>query len=297
LNHLVAVPLDPTLAEFIGKKNTTNGIDFYNRKTEDGIITVLAPSNITEKFFSAVQPITFAEHIVVSTRTIDSVFGEILLACSVLGKKVIFTDDNDVSKIISSLKIEHVVAQRGGILDLLTKPNGGSSEELRIDIDKAFPVKGIGTVVLGIVTKGAVNAHDKVYHGMKQIEIKSIQSQDEDIKQAGLWTRVGLALKGAEHSEIDKGDIFTYVPMKKVTSIEARIKLSPMAEGKPEIGKVYGFTSGFNYTNASIAEIKKEAVVLKLDREISLQKGDCFLLLQERTPRIFGGGKITAVDR
>ena len=292
MNHLIAVPLDPSLAEFIGKKNTTNGIDFYNRKTEDGIITVLAPSNVVEKFFAAVQILTLAEHIVVSTSAVDSLFGEIILACSVLGKKIIFTDDNDVSKIISNMELNHTIVPRSGIFDLLTYSAADSTGALRIDIDKAFPVKGIGTVALGIVTKGSVNAHDKVYHGTKQVEIKSIQSQDEDIKQAGMWTRVGLALKGIEHSEMDKGSIFLDKPSQPVSAIEVELNVLKLTGEEAAVGKVYGFVSGFNYTNVSVVEIAPGRAKLRLDRAVGLQEGDSFLLLKERVPRVFGGGKI-----
>jgi selenocysteine-specific translation elongation factor len=226
---------------------------------------------------------------------VDRLFGEIVIACGVLGKKPILTDDNDVSAIISTLKTGAEIVPKSELLDALTSGNGQRDGEVRIDIDKAFPVKGIGTVALGIVARGTVNAHDKLYHNGKQVEIKSIESQDEDIKQAGVWTRVGLAMKGVDHSEIEKGDLFTASPAKKALEVEADIMLSSIAGEQADVGRVYGFASGFNYTNATVLAAAPGKASFRLDRAIGIQPGDQFLLFREKAPRIFGGGKVAAV--
>ncbi|MFW9873611.1 MAG: EF-Tu/IF-2/RF-3 family GTPase [Candidatus Thorarchaeota archaeon] len=71
----------------------------------------------------------------------------------------------------------------------------------KILIDHAFPVKGIGTVILGIIKEGRVSTGQMLeltgYNGpAKKVIIRSIQKHDRDFKTAIKGDRVGLALKG-----------------------------------------------------------------------------------------------------
>jgi len=85
-------------------------------------------------------------------------------------------------------------------IELLEKePN--SEENTKILIDHVFPVKGIGTVILGIVKQGKVQSGQMLeivgYEAtVKKVIIRSIQKHDRTFKVAYEGDRVGLALKG-----------------------------------------------------------------------------------------------------
>lgn len=66
-----------------------------------------------------------------------------------------------------------------------------------VPVDHAFSVKGVGTVVLGLVTKGTVKKHDalKVLPGTKTVQVRSIQKHDDDFDLASEGDRVGSGLK------------------------------------------------------------------------------------------------------
>ncbi|MFX1238786.1 MAG: hypothetical protein ACFFAS_10210 [Promethearchaeota archaeon] len=72
----------------------------------------------------------------------------------------------------------------------------------KVLIDHVFPVKGIGTVILGVIKNGMLNAGEMMelvgYDGgaSKKIIVRSIQKHDRDFKKAFEGDRVGLALKG-----------------------------------------------------------------------------------------------------
>jgi hypothetical protein len=77
-----------------------------------------------------------------------------------------------------------------------------------IYVDRAFSVKGIGTVALGFVLSGKVSVHDKLRpipgrEGLRA-DVKSIQINDEDYESAGRGIRVGLSLKGVEPADLEK---------------------------------------------------------------------------------------------
>ena len=81
-------------------------------------------------------------------------------------------------------------------------------------MDHVFPVKGIGTVVLGCVAAGSVRRHDtlRLLPPGKEVQVRSIQRHDDSAEEASLRDRVGVALKGVEAAEIERGDVLTADP-------------------------------------------------------------------------------------
>lgn len=293
MDYIIAVPLDKNLAEFIGKKGSENSLTYYNRKVGDNIIVVLTPSSLDEKFYAVAESMLIADEIVLSTSSIDKAFGEMLVACSLLGKHVIFTSDNPVEQLLKSIKVEDFeICDRENLLErIMAYKKSPEAREVRVDVDKSFPVKGIGSVALGIVTRGTVKVHDQLQHSSgKGVEVRSIQSQDVDVKEAGHGTRVGLALKGIEHSEIEKGDLLTKSKVEKSSSIKVKLQVNSFSP--EEIGSSsYMLVSNFSYVRAT-SEGKDAETTLKLEKAIAVEKGDKFLLIREKAPRIFASGEV-----
>ncbi len=294
-NFVVAVPLDPSLAEFIGKKGSVNSITFYNRKFNEHVIVALAPTEISEKFYAVAEAMMVARQIVLSTANVDRLFGEMLVACSLLGKRIIATDENNVDAMAAELGIKGIeYAGREKLIEMLANFSENPRENLRIDIDKSFNVKGVGAVALGIVGRGTVKVHDKLYHSSgKEVTIRSIQSQDVDIDDAGPGTRVGLALKGAESDEIEKGDVLATSPVKRVSRLSAAITASKYAKEEIAEGKTYGLVHNFSYANATVTAVG-ERITLSLEKDIAIEAGDEFLLMRGAAPRIFAKGTVTS---
>jgi selenocysteine-specific translation elongation factor len=282
------------LAEFLGKKGSENSITFYNRKSGDDVMVFLAPTSVEEKFYAAAEVLTVADQVVLSTASVDRLFGELLVACALLGKHVIFTDDNGIDSVLAGVKLsDFEFSGRGTLLaKIAAKKPSDPSQPVRIDIDKAFDVKGIGMVALGVVTKGTVRVHDELYLGAKRVTVRSIQSQDEDIQAAGTGTRVGLALKGVESDEVDKGDILTKDPNQKASRISASIILSGIGKEAVAAGRGYTLVSNFSMSRVTVESVSGGACVLKLEKPLALQNGDDFLLIREQAPRIFAKGKV-----
>jgi selenocysteine-specific translation elongation factor len=287
------MPLDAKLAAFLGKGGSENSITYYNRKVGDDVMVFLAPSSIDEKFYAVAELLTVAGQVVMSTSSVDRLFGELLVACSLLGKHVIFTKDNGIDSLLSSAKVaDSEFSEKEGLLSrIAAKKPAPAGQAVRVDLDKAFNVKGIGMVALGIVTKGAVKVHDELYHGAKKVTVRSIQSQDVDVQEAGLGTRVGLALKGIEADEIDKGDLLTTEPNQKVSKVSASLEVSRIGKEELLVGKSYSLVSNFSVSRATLESVSEGNCSFKLERPLTLQAGDEFLLIREQVPRIFAKGK------
>ncbi len=289
---IVAIPNDAELAASIGKKGSENSITFYNRKAGT-IITALTPSNVEEKFYALPQCILMSDIVLLSTKKLDSTFGEALIACELAGKEVVITSDNDVSQYLSRMKLNFRIAEPQSVLEEIQKAKRETGLRKRVDIDKAFPVKGIGTVLLGIVRSGAIAKHDRLFHNDgKLVEVRSIQAQDEDKESAGTGTRVGLAVKGIEDSEVEKGDILSEQRIERKNDFGAEITASPQLKGFSADGFEGLLVSGFS---SAAAKITKEGSAFKvhLDKPMPLEKEDLFLLVRKTKPRICASGKVS----
>lgn len=115
---------------------------------------------------------------------------------------------------------------------------------LKILVDHVFPVKGIGTVILGMVREGVVNAGQMVeilgYEGpSKKVIVRSIQKHDRDFKQASKGDRVGLALKGnITPKDIGRDNIIvTPGQFKQEKEINANVYISPFYKPKEGVLK------------------------------------------------------------
>ncbi len=298
MNYIISVPIDQSLAEFIGKKSSENGITFYNRKAPDGsAITVLVPTNPSEKFYSVAESILVSDQILLSTKNIDKEFGEVLIASSLSEKHVIITRENDISTLLTgNILKDFEIANREEVLEkIISHTQGKNISKKRVDIDKAFPVKGIGTVVLGVVTEGTILQHDKLFHSSgKEIEIKSIQSQDIDLREAGEGARVGLGLKGIEHDEIEKGSILSSKKPVQIQKFLAKLNKSSFAKEDISSQKSYLVVMNFSHSNARVHE-KDGLYEISLEKTLPVFEGDKFFLIRNSPPRIFASGAVEAL--
>lgn len=293
--HFIIFIYDNELAGLIGKKSSENGIIFVNRIVNENIIVGLTVIDLEKKIHDVAQAMLISNQIIISTKNIDRAFGELVVAAELCNKRIIFTEDNNIEKFIQNLNLNYIICKEQEIIDnIISEKSEIDDKETRIDIDAAFNVKGIGCVALGIVTKGKVNVHDSLYHSFnKQVIIKSIQSQDVDIKTASANTRVGLALKGIDVEDIKKGDILTTKPIKEVNSTEAVIKISKVVNEEIKKDNRYVFISNFSYRTCIVEEIKENKIKLNFEKPLILQKDDSFMLLRNKEPRIFSIGKIS----
>lgn len=299
-NHLIAIPVDSKLADLIGKKGSENSITFYNRKVGEDIVVGLVPSSLSEKFYALPETLLISEQIILSTANVDKAFGEVLIAISLLSKRTLITDENDVMQFITGLKMDppEIINKESALEKVISyHQKSEQSSEVRVDIDKAFPVKGVGTIVLGIVTKGTLKVHDKLYHGSgKEVVVRSIQAQDEDQQEAGKFVRVGIATKGIEHDEMEKGDILISKPYKKSSKITGKLKISEFTKQKVEANDRYGFVSNFSYSEVTVEKLEGQRVTLKFEKGLSLENGDEFMLMRTHSPRIFASGIIEGIE-
>lgn len=172
------------------------------------------------KVQTLMQVVNLAEYAILNVTKIDRHLGEQIIALDSVQFRDGFIvhshdiDEADLKSItrntsVSNFKFVDDVAQLKNEISILEpKPNEGP---LMIPIDHAFDVKGVGTVVLGVVKQGSVRVHDqlKILPDGIDIIIKSIQVHDDPVNESKSPARVGLALKGIDAERISRGDVLS----------------------------------------------------------------------------------------
>ncbi|MFH0834893.1 MAG: hypothetical protein V1881_00955 [Candidatus Micrarchaeota archaeon] len=201
-------------AQGIGKKANVDDIGFYHTVFQGKIVTAIDPVAYPDKLAVLSQTLALSDVAMVLAEAPSPALGETIVALDALKMPAVFVTQMDLTPFISktSLKDSKIFTEvhdaKNYLLSLDIPRLSGTPEIL---VDHCFEVKGVGTVVLGVVKKGAIAVHDKMMAQPleMEIEIKSIQRNDVDSKNAEAGDRVGLCVKNAKAGEIDRGTLLS----------------------------------------------------------------------------------------
>ncbi|MEC5127089.1 selenocysteine-specific translation elongation factor [Verrucomicrobiales bacterium BCK34] len=139
---------------------------------------------------------------------------------------------------VSSHTGEGIDELRETISKILTEvPVVHNSGKPRLPVDRAFTIKGVGTVVTGTLTEGAITTgSDLVVHpGGESAHVRSAQSHNQSVESVPPGTRTALNLTGISlredrrgaRSGIGRGDVLTLPNFgEAVTTIDVLISKS-----------------------------------------------------------------------
>jgi elongation factor 1-alpha len=98
-------------------------------------------------------------------------------------------------------------------LNNLTEPDKPSNLPLRIPVEDAYTISGIGTVPVGRVETGVMKKGDKVIFmpGGTTGEVKSIEMHHEEIPQALPGDNIGWNIRGIGKNDVRRGDVCGHV--------------------------------------------------------------------------------------
>ena len=253
-NLTVAVIGPEGYALELGKKGTSSDITFYNLKKGKNTITFLEPTRYPERLASLFFSVSLASRAILVVDEINASFGEcvIMLDCAGIrdGFLVLrnYITPEQVAPLIKGTVVEQYSAitdDRMKIRELLTAEVEAMREPEQIKehgvvpVDHFFNVKGIGVVVLGEVVGGRIARHEnlRIHPTKKTAFVRSIQKHDDDAEYAIPGDRVGLALKGIETEDLDRGYVLSASPdITSSATINGRASLvrywpTPLKEG------------------------------------------------------------------
>jgi selenocysteine-specific translation elongation factor len=297
LNLTVGVFGDQELAKRLGKKGTTNDIAIYNHASSEGVFTFVCPNS--DKIQPLMQALNMIDVPILVANSLTKEIGEMIVGISEMGFEkgfIISTIAESIQPMIKGTPLEkfemsNETSIRQKLLDLkIERP----TSPLLIPVDNYFNVKGIGTVVLGLVKSGTVRLHDKLMIEPlgREVLIKGIQANDQDIDEAGPGKRVGLNLKGVEADEIKRGNVVCE-SMEKSSDLKLKFAKSRYSKEEIKEGINVLLSVGLQVVTCRVEKAGEE-IVLKANSQVAYQKGQRCLVasMAESFPRILGSGII-----
>ena len=233
-NLNIVVAGSNNFASEVGKKGTVTDMTFFELKKGNDSVTLIEPTKYPEKLSSLFYSVSMAEYAILVVEKIDSFLGETIVMIDSLGIDkgwmVLrnYIQPEQLKPLLAGTSLENYepleddpIKTREMLIDLAcnTKKEAGNGTCGSCPIDSHFNVKGVGTVVLGSVIDGYFKVHDKmqIYPIKKEVILKSIQKHDIDAADGIKGDHVGLALRGIESDELDRGYVATTDPSIKMT--------------------------------------------------------------------------------
>jgi elongation factor 1-alpha len=97
------------------------------------------------------------------------------------------------------------------MFERLPKTTTHDRDDFRMYIDRTYSVAGVGAVASGTIDSGSVEAGDELLLGpmpdgsFRDVEVRSIEMHHHRVDRATAGRIVGIALKGVEEAEIERG--------------------------------------------------------------------------------------------
>jgi selenocysteine-specific elongation factor len=193
----------------------------------------------------------------------------------------------------------------------------------RLPVDRAFSIKGFGTVVTGTLIAGelAVGDQVKVLPAGIQARVRNVQVHGHDTERGFAGQRTAINLQGLNVEQVERGSVLTPAGRLRATSmVDARLEILPTApralvqrarvrlhHGTAEVmARVVILGRGLgdgrrgsvpepvtrNAESSSIQPGASEIVQLRLESPITALPGDRFIIRSYSPQVTIGGGVI-----
>lgn len=176
-------------------------------------------------------------------------------------------------------------------------------KSMRMNIDRSFTLKGIGTIITGTLTEGEIykDREYMVYPKEAIVKVRSIENHDKPIDIAHKGQRIALNLTNISSNEIQRGDIIAEKnSLIKVKNVQTLLNLSKFEDVELRHWSRVRFFHGTKEILARAVpldrkEIKSRDTALcefRLEEEIYVKRGDKFVIRSYSPLMTIGGGEI-----
>lgn len=169
----------------------------------------------------------------------------------------------------------------------------------RMPVDRAFTIKGTGTVVTGTIWSGTIQRDStvRIQPGGKSFRVRGIQSHGRDEETAHPGTRTAIALANCDVSDVMRGSVVVsetaWVPSDEldvsVTFVDPDYKPTPRSRVRVHVGT--GET-GARFSRLRTDSSGKIIARLVLEDPLVARGGDRFVIRIPSPARTIGGGEI-----
>ncbi len=168
-----------------------------------------------------------------------------------------------------------------------------SDGPLRLHIDRAFTIRGAGTVVTGTLWSGTVGRGDELVllpEG-RRTRVRAVQVHDAPLERAAAGQRVAVNLVGVSLDDVARGDVLagTEAGLAPTYLVDAELAFEDV---EPEHGQRIHVHHGTRETPARAAWLGGRFWQLRLERPLVPAPGDRLVVRQIAPPDTLGGGTV-----
>ncbi|MGY1813663.1 selenocysteine-specific translation elongation factor [Blastococcus sp. SYSU D00820] len=187
---------------------------------------------------------------------------------------------------VSAVRGDGVAELTAALEDLLAGlPAPDRGAPVRLWIDRAFPIRGAGTVVTGTLAAGSVGAGDRLQLGGREVGVRGVQSLGAPVQRAEATARVALNLRGIAVEELSRGDaLLTPGAFRATDVVDVTLAAAPEDRLPAELVVHVGSAA----VAARVRPLEGTAVRLRLAGPLPLRIGDRLLLRDPGARRVLG---------
>jgi selenocysteine-specific elongation factor len=199
----------------------------------------------------------------------------------------------EAEELVPGAPVVAVSARTGAGLEELRAALAAVAEErersdapTRLFVDRAFSLRGIGTVATGTLWSGSIGEGDtlRLEPRGRDVRVRSVQIHDTPVARAEAGQRVAVSLPGIERTELRRGDALVaagaYAP-----SYRLDVALEALLEIPARVQVHHGTTTAV----ARVARVGDHYAQLRLDSPVVAARGDRVVL---RAGTTVGGGRV-----
>jgi len=174
----------------------------------------------------------------------------------------------------------------------------------RLPVDRAFVMRGHGTVVTGTAVAGSIRAGDsvRVLPGGEEARVRGVQVHGQEVAEAGFGQRVALNLAGIDRGGVERGHVVCDPRLDRVTDrLDAWVEIRPSARRPVESHEVVRLHVGTAEVIGKLVLLDgRDALApraaahaqLVLRAPVHALRGDRFILRNQSAQRTLGGGVV-----
>ena len=290
----------------LGKKGTSTDITLYNLKKGEDTVTFVEPTRYPDRLAPLFYACSLAKKAIVVIDELNAIIGETLVmlqCCGVSSGYFVlrnYISQDKIEPLVKGTPLENyefiaddpTVIKEALIVEAIkmqqsTSLNGEQTSGT-VPVDHAFNVKGVGAVILGVVTDGVIQKHGSlnVIPGTKTTHPRSIQKHDDEFDSAYEGDRVGLALKNVKVDEVERGTVLTSdLTVKTSKVIKAQASLVKYWSTPIKAGMVMHVGKWMQVLNSKVEAVNnngdwhKPMLTLTLEKELVHRPRDSAVLM------------------
>ncbi len=174
-------------------------------------------------------------------------------------------------------------------------PPARTDGRVRLWVDRAFTIRGAGTVVTGTLGRGTLRVGDTLALGPRTVRIRGLQSLGEDRSEVAAVARVAVNLRGVDAADVGRGDTLLTPSAWSTTSlVDVRLHLHDTEV--TDLPAELVLHAGTAAVPVRVRPLGGSTARLTLHRALALEPGDRLVLRDAGRHAVAAGAVVLDID-